>query len=197
MYACMCMCTHTQPNLAGFRAMIAKRTRVASLGRGSHVTKAAVASLLRQLKDAGEIHDSCSRSTISKARKAATEIHTVYGSVVGTCRVVNADFGILRPIPLLSYLVKTCKPFAEYVRAVMRDQPPTHEKPWSPTLNPTRSGACSIYVLTTCTYSYISASKGRIPSWPGRSSYTGTRLCQETTWLTTTRGKSGPRIGHS
>jgi hypothetical protein len=113
---------------------LTKRQRFSLLGRGAHVTKSAVASILRELYEQGEIGEAASRSTISRSRRVAADLSTPYGNVLDYTTVSDGEhtqrFAMLNPIPLLWYLVSVCGPFATYLATVLEHRPATPANPW-------------------------------------------------------------------
>ena len=114
-----------------------KRSRVALVGRGAHVTKSAVASVLRELKELGELTSADpSKSTVSRARAASASLSTVYRDVLTTRSSIDehgtsVEYAIIQPIPFLVYSIEAAEPFSKFVQWCLMATPSTHDRPWS------------------------------------------------------------------
>lgn len=109
---------------------------LASMGRLSFASKNGIASILKDVKEAGELPESFDRRTQYRARKQVCSTATPYGQLVDTTEVTfaNGSSGTMsfqHPLAWFAYQCERSPHYADIVRRALAKKPCTPASPWS------------------------------------------------------------------
>jgi hypothetical protein len=113
-----------------------RRKLLSLLGCRSYVSERGLAEVLKQVNANPQVLESCSRSSIKRARQDQVRTETPLGPLIRSIEIQSEGHGLQRllyvhPVVMLTHAASHCSEFARFLAARLQETPSTPDNKWT------------------------------------------------------------------